>query len=76
MKQGILFLVAGFILLIMNELLKNYASLTLLRIVMEPTSWFLFWEGLDNIIFESKIKESEFEFFGKMSKADIEFISY
>lgn len=47
-----------------------------LFVLLEPAGWFLFWEGLDLLIFEAKKKNPEVIFYDKMSKADIEFIEY
>ena len=47
-----------------------------LIVVLEPGGWFLFWEGLGLIIFETKKRKHELEFYEKMSGCDISFISY
>lgn len=47
-----------------------------LLILFEPAGWFLFWEGLDLIIFEAKTIKPEYEFNDKLAKCDIVFYSY
>ncbi len=44
--------------------------------MLEPAGWFLFWEGLELIIFESRKKRSDILFYDKMSKADIRFLEH
>ena len=54
-----------------NSLLINF-----LIVFLEPAGWFLFWEGLGIVLFESKKKKPEVDFYSKMAKSDIDFISY
>lgn len=44
-------------------------------VVLEPAGWFLFWEGLNLLLFESKREKTDLEFYQKMSKAEIKFLS-
>jgi len=50
--------------------------MTFLVILLEPGGWFLFWEGLNLIIFETKEETPDFSFYEKMSKCSINFSSY
>lgn len=45
-------------------------------ILLEPAGWFLFWEGLNLMIFESRKKDPDILFYDKVSKAEIEFMGY
>ena len=79
--QGITFVFFGiFIMIIAAVILFYYAESSLLTsflvILLEPAGWFLFWEGLDIIIFESKKGRKERTFYHKMTIADINFRSY
>jgi len=58
--------------------LKNLelTLLTFLSVLSEPAGWFLFWEGLNLIIFQSKKKVPELDFYKKMSKAKIIFVDF
>jgi len=47
-----------------------------LVILLEPGGWFLFWEGLGLIVFKTKERFPDLEFYEKMSKVEILFLSY
>lgn len=79
--QGIFFVILGIIIMFIAAfILFSYSKTSLfssfLIIFLEPAGWFFFWEGLDLIIFETKKKKPEFEFYRKMSKCKISFSSY
>jgi len=79
--QGSLFVVFGIIFMfVASYLLFIYPHrnlpLEFLIVILQPGGWFLFWEGLDLIIFEVQKKKPEFEFYNKMSKAEIIFTHY
>ncbi len=40
-----------------------------LVLLLEPAAWFLLWEGMDQIIFTSREKNPELEFYRKMSNS-------
>ncbi len=79
--KGIYFVIAGIIFMFAaTYLLYTYPEATLLSsffvILLEPAGWFSFWEGLDMIVFEAKKKRPDYEFYKKMSSAEIFFLSY
>jgi hypothetical protein len=41
--------------------------LSFLVVFLEPAAWFLLWEGMDQIIFNSKSLDNELNFYRKMS---------
>lgn len=45
-------------------------------IMLEPAGWFLFWEGLNLVVFKTKEKRPELTFQEKMSKVDVVFSGY
>ncbi len=47
-----------------------------LMILLEPASWFFFWEGLYKIFITSREKLPEYEFYKKMAESKISFHSY
>ncbi len=81
MKQGFLFVTVGIILMFVATFLlftymgKNFL-VNFLVVVLEPGGWFLFWEGLHLIIFESKKLVPDLEFNRKMSSCEVLFFSY
>lgn len=79
--KGASFTAFGIILMFLAALLLfKYNEATLLTsflvILLEPAGWFLFWEGLDLVIFESKKIKPDLDFYEKMSKCKIQFLSY
>jgi len=79
-KKGVSFVSLGVILMfIASFILFKYPERTFfssfLIVLLEPGGWFLFWEGMDLIFFESKRKESDLKFYEKMSKCEINFLS-
>ncbi len=79
-KEGAIFLVLGLIFMIITGifLIKNMPTrlTTFLSVFLEPGGWFLFWEGLYLIIFESRKKHPDLKFYKKMSRLKTEFRSY
>ncbi len=80
-KEGVLFILVGVMLmLIATFILFKYHDkdflLNFLIILLEPGGWFLFWEGLNLVIFESKKTKPKLEFYRKMSRCEITFLSY
>ncbi|MCU0642339.1 MAG: hypothetical protein MUF61_02050 [archaeon] len=80
-KKGSLFLVFGFVFMILGAfVLAYYHGISLFKeilvVIFQPAGWFFFWEGLDLIIFSSKEKSSDLEFYRKMTTADFVFTHY
>lgn len=48
----------------------------LILVIIEPGSWFMIWNGLDQVFFEPKKRKNELEYLRKMSECDIRFIGY
>jgi hypothetical protein len=80
MKEGASFAVAGFIImLVASFILFKYEESFLKAVlitVFDPAGWFLFWRGLELILFESKNKTPDFTFYNKMEKSNVYFRSY
>ena len=47
-----------------------------LVVLLEPAGWFLFWEGLDILIFEPKKRKQDYMFYEKMVKCRIQFADF
>jgi len=80
-KQGAYFTVFGImIMLIATTILFKYSDTNLFArfivVFFEPAGWFLFWEGLNLVIFESKKTRPDLEFHRKMTCCRIRFSSY
>jgi len=81
LKNGSIFFIAGLILMfVATYVLFIYRESSLLAsfmvVLLEPGGWFLFWEGLDQIIFGTKTQKVDLEFYGKMSSCSVSFRSY
>lgn len=82
MKQGFYFLFFGLVFMFVAAYVLFYyhasISLTkeLLVVMLEPGGWFLFWEGLNLIIFKSNNMQLDREFYKKMTKAEVIFNYY
>jgi hypothetical protein len=50
--------------------------ISFLVVLLEPGGWFLFWEGLDMILFKTKEVMPNLIFYEKMKKSRIRFLSY
>ncbi len=80
-RQGVIFTIVGLILmfgaaLIIFEKPESSLIASFLIVVLEPAGWFLFWEGMYSIIFESKREKPNLEFYKKMAECEISFLAY
>lgn len=78
-KKGIAFAVSGAMMMIAASYLSYIRSdnflVHTLFVILEPAGWFLAWAGLDNLIYSSKEQRRELDFYTKMTKSKIEFLS-
>jgi hypothetical protein len=79
-RNGALFTVSGIIVMLLASFIlfrspENNLFVNFLIILFEPAGWFFFWEGLDQIVFESKKVRPDLEFYEKMANSDIIFLS-
>jgi Fe2+ transport system protein B len=75
---GLLFFFFGvLIMFVAAYVLFKYPSQNLMQnfivLMTEPAGWFLFWEGLDMILFKSKDLKPNSVFYKKMAHAEIYF---
>ena len=80
-RQGVIFVVVGIIFMAVASFIlftspEKSFLFSFLVALFEPAGWFLFWEGMRQVIFEAKAKRPEIEFNDKMAKWEIVFISY
>lgn len=53
-----------------NKLWQNF-----LRVLFEPAGWFLIWSGLDKIFFSGKPIKRKRDFYARLEKSKVEFVS-
>ena len=81
-KNGFIFILIGiFTMLVTTWILfsKGPESLFINNffiILLEPAGWFLFWEGLNLLLFEADKNDLDLFFYKKMTKCNIDFLSY
>jgi hypothetical protein len=81
LKQGLYFAISGIVLMFIASIILFQTSersiiSSFLVVFLEPAGWFLFWEGLNLVIFESKEKKPDLDFYEKMARCEVEFIDY
>lgn len=74
--MGILCMIAATFIIFRDPSKNLYLSF--LVVFLEPAAWFLLWEGMDQIIFNSKHMSEDLDFYRKMSNLNgrIHFKSY
>jgi hypothetical protein len=76
-RNGLVLIVAGLVIMTINSLLsyKNYTSylMTVLRVILEPASWFMIWNGLDFLIYEYRKAKKETEAYCALEQLKIHF---
>lgn len=77
-RDGLIWFFIGAIVMIAATFLYKYEGFlfNLLFIIAEPAGWFFFWEGLGKIFKDAGQKKPNYEFYKKMSKANIYFLDY
>jgi len=78
--EGLFWVFLGTIIMIAATSVYRLSSdsflFDLFFIISEPAGWFAFWEGLGKMFIESKKGLPDYEFYLKMNKLDISFLSY
>ena len=80
-KKGVLFCIAGIVLMFIATYILFYLGesnlwLSFFIVLLEPAGWFLFWEGLNIAIFQSKENKPLLDFYKRMHDCKIYFSSY
>ncbi len=79
LKNGILFILFGLAFMFLGAyIIFSYSEkptlwIEFLIVILEPGGWFLFWEGLDLVIFTANENKKRFNFYKKMSTCKIKF---
>ncbi len=72
---GIIVMITATLLFLQEEATRGF-SISFLIILLEPAGWFLFWEGLNLMIFDAKRNNQSIEFNKKLASCEISFSSY
>jgi hypothetical protein len=74
--MGVIFMIAA-TFIVFEDPTQNLL-LSFLVVFLEPAAWFLLWEGMDQIIFNSKNINPDLDFYRKMSdeRAHVSFKSF
>lgn len=75
---GVILMITGAFLVFKKFMEGTFIS-AVLTIILEPAGWFFFWEGLAKAIFideDERKKARDLDFYKKMARAQIYFISY
>ncbi len=79
-RKGKIMAAAGILMIMIATYLLSLGSdnifIHFLIVLLEPGGWFTAWTGLDEIYYTAKSRKPDFEFYDKMNKADIHFITY
>ena len=78
-KKGIIMALAGvFMIFIATYLFSINQSwpIKFLEVLLEPAGWFTAWTGLEDIYYTGRELKRNLDFYEKMSKAEINFLSY
>jgi hypothetical protein len=79
-RTGVFFIILGILFMFLATFVAVKFKQSLLTnfivILFEPGGWFFFWEGLAHLVYKSKEKTPQAEFFEKMSASKINFDSY
>ena len=79
--RGLIFVCWGTLLMLAASFLvtywgKNGFVFNFLITIAEPAGWFLFWEGLARAMYKAEELNPEIEFYEKMGKSRITFLSF
>lgn len=77
--KGVLFVIISVFLLMVasyiSSLKSEYIIMHILLVLLEPAGWFFIWRGFDNLISSSHNEMPELDFYSKMAKSKITFVS-
>ena len=79
-REGGMFGFAGLMMIILAAYLSSFESSSIIMhffvVLFEAGGWFTGWTGLDQLYYTTKEKKPDLDFYGKMSKCTITFLSY
>lgn len=78
--KGVVLTVIGFMLMLTASYLSFMKAekyyIHFLLVLFEPAGWFLLWTGLDHLVYLSKNSKKDLDFYSKMSRFEIKFLTY
>lgn len=78
--EGVLWFVLGTAFILVLSFLEESSMkgffIQVIKTILEPAGWFSYWEGLGKIFIVAKEKSSGYDFYKKMTKAEINFVEY
>jgi hypothetical protein len=78
-KKGLLLSLIGMVMMVGANYVSSLRSESFLMhsllVLLEPAGWFMVWVGLENLFGTSRELKPEFDFYNKLSKSKIEFVS-
>ena len=78
-KKDFLFICAGIAMMTCASLVSSakssYFLMHTLLMIIEPAGWFLVWTGMGNIIESMRVEKPELDFYNKMLKSKVTFLS-
>ncbi len=80
-RRGVILVLIGILVMLSGGFIRTFfldkhVMFNFIIILVEPAGWFLFWEGLNKTIYDNNKIKPNLEFYRKMSKSKIKFISY
>jgi len=80
-RRGIILVLIGILVMLLGGFIRTFfldkhVMFNFIIILVEPAGWFLFWEGLNKTIYDNNKIKPNLDFYHKMSKSKIKFISY
>lgn len=78
-KNGLLYILLGTVMMLGASFVSFSQStnifMHILFVIFEPAGWFFVWVGLENVIYKSPKEKPELDFYSKVSKSKIVFLS-
>ncbi len=79
-RKGIIFTIIGIALMLTASYLSFMKAekyhIHFLLVLFEPAGWFLLWIGLEHLVYSSKETKKDLNFYSKMTKSEINFLTY
>lgn len=78
--RGLIFTLIGTTIMIASSYISfmkpEKYHMHFLLVLFEPAGWFLLWTGFDHLANSSKEKKKDLDFYLRMTKSEIEFVTY